>query len=120
MIRWVESEAKSPSSDKPYNIAIAEIVHERKTGRIFGKAWSKDEDAIRFIVNWIEQEGMSADNVHALYSERQPSPEWSRWLADNWPHVPVTWSFGPGEDTEMEAAITKLRAKAPKPWWKFW
>ena len=29
------------------------------------------------------------------------------------------WSFGPDEDTKMEAAVDELLTKGMNPWWKF-
>ncbi|HYE20838.1 MAG TPA: hypothetical protein VEA69_20495 [Tepidisphaeraceae bacterium] len=105
---------------QPHNMAIAEVEHNGAIGQIKASAASADDDAIRFIVDLMKQEGISGDRVVRLYSERQPSPEWCEYFATHWPNAAVTWSFCPGEDARMEAVVGKLLAKRDKPWWKFW
>ena len=63
---------------------------------------------------------MDGDCVRQLYSERQPSPEWYEYFAAHWPNAAITWSFAPGEDAKMEAAVRAIRRESTKPWWKFW
>jgi hypothetical protein len=103
-----------------YNVAIAEVRHNGQTARITGSAATEKDDAIQFIVDLIAQEGISGDCVIALYSERQPSPEWYEYFAAHWPNAGITWSFAAGDDAKMEAAIGKLRGQSNRPWWRFW
>ena len=106
--------------DQPHNMAIAEFVHQGAVGRVTASAATKDDDAIRMIVDRLAQNGIAGSQVTRLYSERQPSPDWCLWFAEHWPHVAVTWSFAEGEGAKMEAAIDKLLTRPEKPWWKVW
>jgi hypothetical protein len=105
---------------QPHNMAIAEVEHNGRIGRITGTAVTENDDAIQFIVDLMAKEGISGDKVLSLYSERKPSPEWYEYFEKHWPNVAVTWSFGPGEDARMEAEVEKLLTKRAKPWWKLW
>jgi hypothetical protein len=105
---------------QPHNVAIAEVRHNGRTARITGSAATENDDAIQFIVDLMAQEGIDGACVLRLYSERKPSPEWSEYFAAHWPNAEITWSFGPGEEAKMEAAVDKLVTKSKKPWWSFW
>lgn len=107
-------------SDQPHNMAIAEFVHNGEVARIMGKAATENDDVCQFIVNLMAEEGISGNRILRFYSERQPSAEWCKYFAQHWPNAAVTWSFGPGDDAKMEAAVDELLTKGTKPWWKFW
>jgi hypothetical protein len=106
--------------DQPHNMAIAEFIHNGDVARLTGKAATENDDAIQFIVDLMAEEGISGDRILRLYSERKPSPKWYEYFAEHWPNAAVTWSFAPGEDAKMEAAVDELLIKGVKPWWKFW
>jgi hypothetical protein len=106
--------------DQPHNVAIAEVRHDGRVARITGGAATEDDDAIRFIVDLMEREGISGDSVLQLYSERQPSPQWYAYFAAHWPNANITWSFAAGEEARMGAAIDRLVGGPKKPWWRFW
>jgi hypothetical protein len=105
---------------QPHNVAIAEVEHEGRIGHVKASAATADDDAIRLIVDLMAREGIAGAKVLRLYSERRPSAEWCAYFAAHWPNAAVTWSFGPGEDTRMEAEVGRLIAKWDRPWWKIW
>ena len=105
---------------QPHNMVIVEITEPNgEVGRITGQAMTENDDAIQVIVDLMAQENISDERVLRLYSERKPSPRWYEYFAQHWPQAEVTWSFGPGDDAKMEAAVSKL-LKGKRPWWKFW
>ncbi|MFO0892196.1 MAG: hypothetical protein U0790_24045 [Isosphaeraceae bacterium] len=106
--------------DQPHNVAIAEVEHKGQVARITGSAATEDDDAIGFIVDLMAQQGIPGDRVLRLYSERQPSPEWQDYFAAHWPNAAITWSFAPGEEATLDAAVNELLGGAKKPWWRFW
>jgi hypothetical protein len=105
-------------SEQPYNIAIAEVEYNGQIAKITGKAATIHDDAIKFIVNMLNEQGISGDKVLNLYSEHEPSTEWYDYFKQNWPNVNVTWSFAANEDKKFEKAVDNLISK--KRWWKFW
>jgi hypothetical protein len=105
---------------QPYNIAVAEVEHNGSIGRITGTAATERDDAIQFIVNLMEQDGIGGHAVLRLYSERKPSVAWYEYFAEHWPNADITWSFGPNEDDKMQKAIDRLLPNREQPWWKFW
>ena len=104
---------------QPHNVAIAELEINGRPARITGTAVTADDDAIQFIMDMMKEQGIPGSRALRLYSERKPSEEWLLFFKNNWPHVPVTWSFEPGEDAKMEKAVDKLLSRK-KPWWRFW
>jgi hypothetical protein len=106
-------------NDQPYNMAIAEARHDGRVALITGSAATENDDAIQFIVDLMAQEGIVGDDVLQLDSERRPSPEWCAHFAAHWPNAAITWSFEPGEEAKMEAAVEKLHGGSRKPWWRF-
>jgi hypothetical protein len=107
-------------SDQAHNIAIAEFMHNGETARITGSAATENDDAIKFIVELMGEEGINGNCILRLYSERIPSAEWFEYFKHNWPNAAVTWSFGPGDNTKMEAAVDKLLTNREQSWRKFW
>ncbi len=101
--------------DQPHNLAIAEFEHNGAIARLTGTAATENDDAIRFIVELMAQEGISGHRILRLYSERKPDPKWIEYFAQHWPNAAVTWSFAPGEDAKMEAAVNELLANPRKP-----
>jgi hypothetical protein len=103
-----------------WNVAVAEFEVDGGYATVTCGAATADDDAIQNIVDALAQHGIRGERVVRLYSERKPSDQWYKYFAVHWPRAAVTWSFGPGEEAQFEAAIEKLRSSTSKPWWKFW
>lgn len=105
MLVGITENAEFMRPDQPHNIAIVEFLHNGEPSRIIGQAATEKDDAIQIIVDRMAQEGITGERILRLYSERKPSPEWYAYFARHWPNAAVTWSFGPGQNAEMETAI---------------